>query len=60
MPKDLTYAIQRAVAEALSHGASRSEIENLIYQMRQRAQAEETGSEPLDVPPDDKPPKEAA
>jgi hypothetical protein len=55
--RDLTYAINAAVAEAIAHGATRAEIENLIYQMRQKAQAEEAGSEPSDVPPD--PPKAA-
>jgi hypothetical protein len=62
MPKDLTYQINAAVAEALSHGASRAEIEKLVYLMRQRAMAEEQGSKPIDVPldvPDDEPPKAA-
>jgi hypothetical protein len=62
MPKDLTYAIQAFIAEQLSHGVSRSEIEKLVYQMRQRAMMEEEGGKVFDVPPDDDPtpPKDAA
>jgi hypothetical protein len=37
---------------------SRSEIEKLVYLMRQKAQAEEESSGPIDVPDDD-PPKAA-
>jgi hypothetical protein len=58
MPRDITYQIQAAVAEALSHGATREQIDKLIYQMRQKAQEEEESSGPIDVPDDD-PPKAA-
>jgi hypothetical protein len=57
MPRDLTYQIQAVIAEQLAHGATREQIDKLIYQMRQKAQAEEEGSEAFDVPPD--PPKAA-
>jgi hypothetical protein len=57
MPRDITYQIQAAIAEAIAHGATREQVEKLSYQMRQRAMMEEGHNETMDVPPD--PPKAA-
>jgi hypothetical protein len=58
--RDLTYQIQAAIAEAISHGATRAQVEELAYRMRQAAAKEEASSESLPVPDDDPPPPKAA
>jgi hypothetical protein len=50
MTKDLTHAIQAAVAKAIASGQSREQVERMIYEMRQAAMKEEETDKPPDPP----------
>jgi hypothetical protein len=56
MTKDLTHAIQAAVAKAIASGQSREQVEREIYEMRQAAMREEEEDRVPLLPDDDLPP----